>query len=340
LNTMTNPSFFHAFPMRSALLMLFCCIGLHLFASPNAFQDSRAPVAPGVNAVLGDLSWELAFGCTPTDAAPEVLRIQTHLAFVEALLRSVDTRHWPDALREKRAQQLDRLRDYREAGVFPRNTEFAGRRPIFIDAEGRLCAVGYLIAQDAGLDLARAVDAEYHAGYVLDMDAEAVQAWIAQSGLTAEECAMIQPAYAPPTPATTLSDGYLYATGGWTLANGFLIGINGKGYLDGEGSLVWSILGLASGAGQIAYGAWKAPVLESDCVPIGWGAPCTVDNEAPAAWTNIGAGSLASIAAILRLTRGRAKASGSSTGWNAIPDAVTVPNPAGDGIALRWQYRF
>ncbi len=299
-----------------------------------AIMDSEN--ANTVNAVLGDMSWELAFGGTPSAKAPEQLRIQTHLAFVEALLRAVDTRHWPEVLRDKRAVQLDRLRDYRQAGVFPSNTEFDGRRPIFIDAEGRLCAVGYLMAEDAGLELAQSVDARYHAGYVLDMEAAEVQDWVAQSGLTAEECAMIQPAYGPPiTEETgTLTDTYLYSTGAWTMANGALAGINGSAFVRGESGLIMGIVGLASGLGQIGYGVAKVPVEEYDC--FGWG-PCPVDNEAPAAWTNIGAGSLASITAILRLTRGRAKG---TAGLQAIPDAVTVPNPEGDGIALRWQYRF
>ncbi len=299
----------------------------------------HARAAEPVNAVAGDASWELAFGGTPTDAAPESLRIATHLAWVEARLRARDVSGWPEALRAKRTGQLERLRAYREAGRYPHNTEFADRRPVFIDADGTHCAVGHLMALDGGP--ARLVDAAFHGATVAAMLAEpgtpleaearaALVEWVAQSGLTAEECALIQPAYGPVGTEGTLTDGAILGTGLWSAANGALGGLNLAAFGDGDPGLGWGLAGTLSGLAQATWGATKAPVLQYDC--FGWG-PCPVDDEAPAAWTNIGVGAFATVAGILRLTRGRAPRA----------DAARfdlVPTPDGQGMALRFGTRF
>ncbi|WAS95184.1 Kazal-type serine protease inhibitor family protein [Nannocystis punicea] len=124
------------------------------------------------------------------------IRIQQHLETVETELRARDTSHLPPALQAERARNLDRLHTYQMAGLFPRNPEFIGERvPFFIDEDGVACAVGHLVIESGFADVAGEIAARENNARLLDMTHPALSGWIAQSGLTAEECARIQPTY-------------------------------------------------------------------------------------------------------------------------------------------------
>ena len=146
-----------------------------------------------VNAILGDASFLYTFGCYPDEQTDETLRLATHLAYVEKLLRDRDVSSWPDELKQRRTEILDLLHDYWTAGRFPRNYDFVNtRRPCFIDKDGTICAVGYLVEQTTGRPTAEAINAAHKYDHVLEMNDPAVDAWVAESGLTAIECAMMQ----------------------------------------------------------------------------------------------------------------------------------------------------
>jgi hypothetical protein len=124
------------------------------------------------------------------------IRIQRHLETVETELRARDTSHLPPALQAERARNLDRLHTYRVAGLFPQNPDFIGERvPFFIDEDGVACAVGHLVIESGFADVAGEIAARENNARLLDMTHPALSGWIAQSGLTAEECARIQPDY-------------------------------------------------------------------------------------------------------------------------------------------------
>lgn len=77
----------------------------------------------------------------------------------EASLRARDVSHLPPKLQRARRANLGRLRAYRLAGEFPRNTVAPGRRiPIFIDEEGRLCAMAHLVMTSGHEEAARPRD--------------------------------------------------------------------------------------------------------------------------------------------------------------------------------------
>ncbi|HYE95191.1 MAG TPA: hypothetical protein VD962_03210, partial [Rubricoccaceae bacterium] len=169
----------------------------HAESSPHdaiAARPHRARTT--VNAVLGDESFVATFGRLPGPGDSEDLRIRTHLAYVERLLRARDVRHLSPALRAARARNLDRLHAYWTAGVFPRNTvEPHFRTPVFIDEAGRICAMGFLFEQDAGRAAAERINERFQTALLGEIEDAALADWLATSGLTAEEAAMVQPCY-------------------------------------------------------------------------------------------------------------------------------------------------
>src|SRR6185436_12321081 len=76
------------------------------------------------------------------------------------------------------------------------NYDIADRRaPCFIDKEGRICAVGYLVEKSAGREVAEIINNGHKYQKVFEMNDQFVDDWIFTSGLSKEECAMIQPTY-------------------------------------------------------------------------------------------------------------------------------------------------
>ncbi|MGB8224723.1 MAG: Kazal-type serine protease inhibitor domain-containing protein [Polyangiales bacterium] len=127
--------------------------------------------------------------------AADQARIRTHLSSVEAYLRRQDSSHLTPSQREARAENIEHLHQYWTTGVFPRNTLRDYPTPIFIDAAGRACAVGYLMIQSGWEAEADAVAERENLAYVNDIQSPEVRQWIAQSGLTLQEAAWIQPSY-------------------------------------------------------------------------------------------------------------------------------------------------
>jgi hypothetical protein len=193
------------------------------------------------------------------DADAERARTAAHLERVELELRARDVSQLSDARRAARARHLDVLRDYRLAGIFPRNHDFpATREPYFMDAHGTLCAMAYLIARSGRQDLVERVAASRNNARIAELasDAELV-AWLDTAGLTPEEAGMIQPMYgwqpAPEPDPHAVSDGYAIGTAAAT----------GLGIVSG----IWNVqvrhaptraagvFGIASGAAALGLGA-------------------------------------------------------------------------------------
>lgn len=150
----------------------------------------------GVNAVAGDRSWIELHGALPPPDAGEGERITTHLAWVEARLRAASVDHLTLTQRRARLALLDALHAYTAARAFPRRDDgVPGRRPRFVDAEGRHCAVAHLVRASAGPSLVSAVQRAHADDYVMDMQVPALAAWASRSGFTIEELALIQPTY-------------------------------------------------------------------------------------------------------------------------------------------------
>lgn len=149
-----------------------------------------------INPVIGDESFVKKFGFYPDATIDETLRIKTHLEYVETVLRKKNTDNLTPGVRCKRMELLDYLHDYNKAGIFPeiddRSVQYL---PCFIDKDGRICAVGYLIEKSAGRQLAENINRKCRYKNLSAMNTRQVNEWLSATGLTKQECELIQPAF-------------------------------------------------------------------------------------------------------------------------------------------------
>lgn len=136
-----------------------------------------------------------------TDAA-EVRRIQFHFDSVLSDLSQRDVSALNDVQRAHRGTLLQRLRIYRDRGVFPHNYDFPGQAvPYFVDRRTEtLCAVAHLLASSGRRDIVDRVARANNNVWVPELAADtAFTAWLREHGLTVSEAAFIQVPYAQPT---------------------------------------------------------------------------------------------------------------------------------------------
>lgn len=134
--------------------------------------------------------------CTCSQSQSEINRIKRHLQKVEKYLMSRNTSHLSHTLRRNRKYAIQYLREYRLRGKFPRNIQFPGQDvPHFIDSFGTACAVGYLMIRSGFFHVAQKVSKNENFAFVREIKTPEAHLWIAQSGLSVDECAMIQPTY-------------------------------------------------------------------------------------------------------------------------------------------------
>ena len=214
-----------------------------------------------INPIIGDISYVEKFGSLPNELSNEHTRIKTHLNYVEKLLREKSISHLSVVERKNRTRLLDYLRNYHVAGIFPKNYDHEDeRRPCFIDKDKNICAVGYLVAQTAGLETAEEINSQYKYAAIGDMNSDLLEDWIGTTGLSRNEIAMIQPNYGGPIPVT-VNQSYV----GEKLAipsamlNAANIGISAASVLDwnkNKNSKNVARLGILSGILTLGYTAY------------------------------------------------------------------------------------
>ncbi len=145
-----------------------------------------------VNAVIGDVSFVNKFGFAPDNKTNETLRLTTHLEYVEKKLRKADVSHLSSELKEKRFQLLNYLREYIEAESYPKNYHHPNKRQsVFIDINGNICAVGYLVERSVDRQTAEKINKDYKFSSIFEIDNSFFEEWISESGFTKKELAMI-----------------------------------------------------------------------------------------------------------------------------------------------------
>jgi hypothetical protein len=169
----------------AAVAVIVLTISLH----PS--HSAGSPSIQMIDRIIGQGSFNTVFPILPGPNQQE--RITARLAYLEGLLRTRDVSAWPADLRAERTRNIERLKEYRLRGIYPRNEADPGRPlPCFIDGHGAICAVGYLIEQSAGRDFAEWINRQYQYATVAEMSLPALDAWIARSGLTKAEIKTIQ----------------------------------------------------------------------------------------------------------------------------------------------------
>jgi hypothetical protein len=149
-----------------------------------------------INPIIGDASWVAAHGVLPDGSESETERIRTHLEYAEQLLRAADVSDLSAEQRQNRNDLLDLLARYHQRGIFPKNTRYnEGRRPCFVDEEGTICAVGYLVEQTLGTEAVTSINERYQYATIREMDLHHLVGWMQQFGVTEQELATIQPTY-------------------------------------------------------------------------------------------------------------------------------------------------
>jgi hypothetical protein len=104
-------------------------------------------------------------------------------------------------LYDKRMQRLTDLDNYIAAGNFPQNSTLEGEMiPVFVDNEGNACAVAYLMLCDGQSALVEEVREKNNNVKLHELTEGKVVDWMLRSGLTKEECELIQPEYNWPEP--------------------------------------------------------------------------------------------------------------------------------------------
>jgi hypothetical protein len=127
----------------------------------------------------------------------EVGRLRAHFDSVDAELRDRNVLDLTPSRRMSRATLIGWLREYRDAGEFPRNDRFPDRLvPFFRDSDGVLCAMAYLIDRSGRADIVDRVASTRNNGYIAELaDDPALRAWLDSVGLSVSEAARIQPTY-------------------------------------------------------------------------------------------------------------------------------------------------
>lgn len=98
-------------------------------------------------------------------------------------------------LYQQRATQLTRLQRYAQRGRFPHNAYKQGAVPVFVDGRGVHCAVGFLMKESGATALVNAIRKTNNLVKLYQVQHGPAIDWILRSGLTREECELIQPGY-------------------------------------------------------------------------------------------------------------------------------------------------
>ena len=131
---------------------------------------------------------------------------------------------------------LNLLAEYIQIGRFPGNHDYPDqRRPNFLDKNGNICAVGYLVRKTSGEKLVKQINEKFQYATINEMHDPDLLNWALNSGLTLEKLATIQPMYASSGgdiamfilmffgTAIKNSMGYILLGGGIVLLSGLMV---------------------------------------------------------------------------------------------------------------------
>lgn len=149
-----------------------------------------------INLLIVEEAFENSFHNKPAHLINENFRIKTHLTYVENKLRKKVNLNLNSQQINRRNLMLYLLKEYISIGKFPQNYDYKNeRKPTFLDKNGNICAVGYLILKTSGSNLVNEINKEFKYSYIYEMNNNNLNSWVSNSGLTIDELQMIQPNY-------------------------------------------------------------------------------------------------------------------------------------------------
>ena len=216
-------------------------------------KNEVPPSSETINPIIGDISYLEKYGVAPDESVDEDIRIATHLEYVAGVLQNRDISHLSPTQKANRAQNIKNLKDYAAAEIFPRNYDYEGeRKPCFIDRDGKICAVGYIVEQSSSREFAEEINRSFQYAEIEEMESEKLENWITESGLTKEEYAMIQPSY-----YFQIVNRYATQTIVSSGINSGIIGLNSMNIIREKNRKWIPLLGMTTGAVQTVYGIKK-----------------------------------------------------------------------------------
>ncbi len=123
--------------------------------------------------------------------------LQFHLRFLEKYFRQQPIDHLSKKQQVNRLKYLDHLKSYWQMADCPQNRLHSKRIPVFIDEQKRYCAVAYLMLKGGKAEFTQKVQKTANNIYIRQINDSEFMTWQAESGLSLDELAWIQPGYVP-----------------------------------------------------------------------------------------------------------------------------------------------
>jgi hypothetical protein len=199
-----------------------------------------------------------AVGLAAPHLEAEAERLTAHFDSVDVELRAPAAAGLTPAQQASRGTLIGWLREYRDAGRFPRNDRYPDRAmPFFRDSDGVLCAMAYLIDRSGRGDLVDRIAATRNNAFIPELarDAE-LSGWLDSVGLTLAEAARVQPTYGNPRPQPEtggLSTGYAFTSMLVSVGSLATVGVNA---IAPSRTATWA--GLIAGSAAVVAGAARA----------------------------------------------------------------------------------
>ena len=297
--------------MRIEVFGVLACVVMSTLAWPA--REQPAPHAAGAVIHDGELS-----------------RLRAHFDSVDRELRRADVSTLTDSQRASRQRIIAWLRDYRHAGIFPRNDRFPAKAmPYFRDSRGVPCAMAYLVAQSGRQDIVDHIASTRNNAFIRELaDDRDLVRWVDSVGLTLDEAARIQPQYQA-DPETTVDASYALAT---VIVSGAALTTTGLNAV--APSVTSGLIGVVTGGAATLTGL---AILVS-------GTQTTNDKDtAKLAAANLVAGTLSlglGIRGIAVARRKGASATNHKRQASFIHTPAVVPGRYGPQVALSFSSRF
>lgn len=176
-------------------IFLFCLISLSSNAKPTNLYEQLCEVNQEW-LKNRQIATELGFFETPIIRNEQDL-LAFHIQTLQAIFSKRASIHLTPAQKKARWQNLQTLARYAQLRDCPRNYYVPYRVPVFIDDEGRYCAVAYLMLHSGKKELCEAVQKNSNYIYIRQIKNQEFAEWQQNSGLSLDELAWIQPAYMP-----------------------------------------------------------------------------------------------------------------------------------------------